>query len=60
MHDNEGLIALSGAAEGDVGRAIINGHPETAITLLGDGPRLFQVGTTLSCSVSAGLMTIYT
>ena len=27
MHDNEGLIALSGAAEGDVGRAIINGHP---------------------------------
>ena len=25
MHDNEGLIALSGAAEGDVGRAIING-----------------------------------
>ena len=32
MHDNEGLIVLSGAAEGDVGRAIINGHPETAIT----------------------------
>ena len=59
MRDNEGLIALSGAAEGDVGRAIINGHPETATTFARRWARL-SGRYYLELQRLAGRMTIYT
>ncbi|MBP0048116.1 DNA polymerase III subunit alpha [Marinobacterium sp. AK62] len=37
----EGLIALSGARQGDVGRALLAGHPEQAEALLADWQAIF-------------------
>ncbi|MDQ2696621.1 MAG: DNA polymerase III subunit alpha, partial [Pseudomonadota bacterium] len=37
----DGLIALSGGREGDVGRALLNGHPEQARACLDQWRRLF-------------------
>ncbi len=37
----EGLIALSGAREGEIGLALLNGHPEEAAALLGEWSAVF-------------------
>ncbi|MBV2132929.1 DNA polymerase III subunit alpha [Pseudomonas sp. MAP12] len=37
----EGLIALSGAREGEIGLALLNGHPEEAEALLGEWSAVF-------------------
>ncbi|MCG6872147.1 MAG: DNA polymerase III subunit alpha [Gammaproteobacteria bacterium] len=41
MADNEGLIALSGAGEGDVGQALLSGHPDRAAELAAEYARWF-------------------
>ncbi|WP_025732406.1 DNA polymerase III subunit alpha [Carnimonas nigrificans] len=38
---SEGLIVLSGAREGEVGRLLLSGHKETARTVLGEWQRFF-------------------
>ncbi|ALP54779.1 DNA polymerase III subunit alpha [Candidatus Tenderia electrophaga] len=38
---SDGLIALSGGRQGDVGQQLISGHPEQAAKLLADWQRLF-------------------
>ena len=52
--DTEGLIALSGAAGGDVGQALLGDHAEAAERLrAGLGARLSPAATTSSCSAPA-------
>ena len=38
---NAGLIALSGALDGDIGQALVTGHPDTAERLAGEYARWF-------------------
>jgi len=38
---SEGLLALSGAREGEIGRFLLSGHKETAATLLSEWQRFF-------------------